>query len=463
LIQITYKQITVKRLIIIPFILGFVFCAKAQSELTLPFMNDVFQSSYINPTVIPEHTISIGLPGMSSVYGQAVSNGFMLKNITYFKDDTTHINADKLLADLKDKNLIYAGSSVDLFHIRLKVRNGYYWIGARNNLNTSFQYPKDFLALAVKGNKPYLSKTLDLSNLNIDAALYNEYSIGMALEYNHWIIGGRISLLQGLSNIQLDNKSLYIHIDSSMYSETYHANARLNTSGIPKNSNGDISFDHVQELDYITDYLSNFKNKGLALSAGVTYKLNDQLKFSFSFYDLGFINWKDSVTNYNLKGNSGFSGIDLLHDYLNNEKIDQNAIIDSILDDFNRDTIQKSYRTYLHPKFNLSATYNVFRRTMVGFSAFGVYNKKLYPAFTLGVSQGIGRFFNILATVSYNQRTIRNLGVGLVINSGSSQFYIVTDNYYPAINPKYFTNTNVRVGINLVFGRVKPAVGLPYR
>jgi len=453
----------VKRLIIIPFLLGFIFIAKSQSELTLPFMNDVFQSSYINPTAIPEHTISIGLPGMSSVYGQAITNGFLLKNITYFKDDTTHISPDKLLSDLKDKNLINAGTSVDLFHIRLKIRNGYYWISARNILSTSFQYPKDLLALALNGNASYLGQNLDLSNLNVEASLYNEYSFGMAKEYNHWVFGGRISLLQGLSNIQLDNKSLYIHVDSSMYSETYHANARLNTSGIPKDGNGDVSFDHVSELDYITNYLSNFKNKGVSLSAGITYKMDDKLSFSFSFYDLGFINWKDSVTNYNLKGNSSFSGLDILHSYLNNEKIETDTIIDSILDDFNRDTVQKAYRTYLHPKFNASVSYKVFKRTILGFSASGVYNKKLYPALTLGVSQGIGRYFNILANVSYNQRTIRNLGLGLVIKPGPFQFYIVADNYYPSINPKYFTNANIRVGVNLVFGRVKNAIGLPYR
>jgi len=454
----------VKRLSIILLSLGFAIGTKAQSELTLPFMKDIFQSSYINPTVLPEHSISIGLPGMSSVYGQYISNGFIPKRIIDFRNDTTAtIVPSKLLAELKDKNLIYSGSSVDIFHLRLKIQNGYYWIGIRNNLNVSFQYPKEFLSLAIEGNVPYIGKTLDLSNLNIDASLYNEYSFGMAKEYNRWVFGGRISLLQGLSNIQFDPKSLNIKIDSSNYRETYNSNARLNTSGIPKNSDGDFSFDHVQELDYITNYLTNFKNKGVSLSAGVAYKLNDKINFSASFYDLGFINWKDSVTNYNLKGQSGFSGIDILTSYLNGNEIQADTIIDSILEDFDTTTVHKPYRTYLHPKFNASVTYDIFKRTTIGLSASGVYNKKLYPAFTLGLSQGIGRYFNLMATISYNQRSINNLGVGMVIKPGPFQIYMIADNVYPAINPLYTTNVNVRVGINLVFGRVKPAVGLPYR
>ena len=452
-----------KKISILLLSLGLAVGAKAQSELTLPFMSDVFQSSYVNPTIIPEHTFSLGLPGMSSFYGQFISNGFLPKNIIDFKNDGAHVVPDKLLSELTDKNLLYSGNSVDIFHLRFKVRNGYYWVGIRNNFNLSFQYPKDFLSLAIMGNEQFIGKSMDLGNLNIDATLYNEYSFGMAMEYNHWVFGGRISLLQGLSNIQFEPKSLNIEIDSSMYGQTMNANAQLNTAGIPKNSAGDPSIDHVQELDYITNYLTNFKNKGVSLSAGVTYKLNDRVKFSASFYDLGYISWKDSVTNYNLKGQSNFSGLNLLQSYLNGTDIKADTIVDSMLKDFNRDTTQNAYKTYLHPKFNVSVSYNLFRRTIIGLSASGVYNKKLYPAYTLGLSQGVGRFFNLLATISYNQKTINNLGVGLVIKPGPFQFYVIADNVYPAINPLYTTNANIRIGMNFVFGRVKHAVGLPYR
>lgn len=452
-----------KRLSLIILSIGLAIGVRAQSELTLPFMTDVFQSSYINPTILPEHTVSIGLPGMSSTYFQIITNGFVPKKIIDFRNDTARIVPSKLLSQLKDKNLIYAGTSVDIFHLRMKIRNGYYWFGIRNNFNLSFQYPKDFVSLALEGNAAFIGKRLDLSNLKIDASLYNEYSFGMAMDYNHWVFGGRISLLQGLTNIEFDPKSLNIQVDTAMYAETYNANAQMNTAGIPQNSNGDISLDHAQNTSYLTNYFSNFKNKGVSLSAGATYKLNDQIRFSFSFSDLGFINWKDSVTNYTLKGQSGFSGVDLLRGYLNNTSIQADTIPDAILNDFKRDTLHTSYRTYLHPKFYASASYDIFRRTTVGFAASGVYNKKLYPAFTLGFSQGVGRFFNILATMSYNQKTVRNLGIGLLIKPGPFQIYMIADNIYPAINPLYATNVNFRIGVNLVFGRVKPAIGLPYR
>jgi hypothetical protein len=447
----------VKRILILLLNLGLFINTEAQSELTQPFMTDVFQSSYINPTVLPEHTVSLGLPG-TSVYGQYNSNGLLPNNFLNFKDSSMHINPSKFLAELKERNLINSNSNVDLFHLRLKIQNGYYWIGIRTNVDVSFMYPKELFSFALQGNEPYLGKNMDFSNLKIDASIYNEYSFGMAKEFNHWVFGGRISLLQGLTNIQFDPKIFNILIDSTTFENAGNADATLNTAGIPKNSKGDINFDHAQNRGYITNYLTNFKNRGFALSAGVTYKLNDRLNFSFAFSDLGYINWKDSVTNYTLNGSSTLP-VDIVTSFLYDKKIN----LDSIIDKFDRDTLQKSYRTYLHTRYLASASFKLFHRTTIGLSASGVYNKKLYPAYTFGVSQGLGRFFNLMANISYNQKSFRNLGVGLVIKPGPVQIYIIADNVYPLINPLFATNLNVRVGLNFVFGKVNPAVGLPYQ
>lgn len=447
-----------KKITIIILSIGLAVSAKAQSELTLPFMSNVFQSSYINPTVLPEHTVSLGLPGLSSVYTQFISNGFVANNFLNYRNDSMHFSPSKFIAELKEGNIINSTTNVDIFHLRVKVRNGYYWTGIRTNAAVSFMYPKELFAFPIEGNAAYLGKNLDFSNFKLDATLYNEYSIGMAKEYNRWVFGGRISLLQGLTNFQFDPKVFNIQIDTSTYKVSGNADATLNTAGIPKNSAGDPNFDNVSDPTFITNYLTNFKNKGYSLSLGATYKLSDKIKFSVAFSDLGYINWKDSVTNYTLKGQSTLP-LDIISSFLNNKDIS----VDSIVDKFVRDTIQKSYKTYLHPKFYASASYDIFRRTNVGFSAYGVYNKKFYPAFTLGLSQGIGRFFSLLATISYNQRTNKNLGVGFIIKPGPCQIYVIADNVYPAINPLYTTNVNVRVGMNFVFGRVKPALGLPYR
>lgn len=449
-----------KRLLYILLLIAGGFQVKAQSELTLPFMNDIFQSSYINPTVLPEHTASYGLP--INVYGQFITNGFIPDNFLQFRNDTMHVSPADFLAELKDKNMFYLGENAELFHLRTKVLNGYYWFAIRQNADVTLYYPKDLVGLAIQGNGAYVGGSLDFSNLKINATLYNEYTFGMMKEYPRWVFGGRISLLQGLSNIKFDPKTLNVQIDNDMYRHVGQADAKLYTAGVPKNGEGDLSFDHV-DGSWITDYLTNFKNKGVALSGGVTYKYDDKTKLSFSFYDLGFINWKDSIQTYTLKGTSDFDGFDMMGEWLYGGDVDIDSMVQSMEDDFTRDTIYSSYRTWLHPKFNLTASYDIARRTTVGFSFSGVYNKQFYPALTIGLQQGIGRFFSIIGTASINQRSFKNIGLGLMVKPGPLQIFAIVDNAYPLINPLSATNVNARVGINLVFGRVKQPEGMPFK
>ena len=450
-----------KKLYYIIFFLVIGINAKAQSELTLPFMNDIFQSSYINPTVLPEHTFSLGLP--VNFYGQFISNGFIPENFMQFRSDTMRISPTDLLADFKDKNMLYLGENLELFHLRFKVLNGYYWFAIRQNSDVTFYYPKDLMGMIILGNGAYVGSSLDFSGTKMDASLYNEYTFGMMKEYPRWVFGGRLSLLQGLSNIHFDPKTLNVRIDDDMYGHVGQADAKLYTAGIPKDSEGDPSFDHVDNSTWLADYLSNFKNKGFALSGGVTYKYDDNTRLSFSFHDLGFINWKDSVQTYTLKGVTEFNGFDALSEWLYGGDVDADSLLQSMEDDFTRDTIYSSYRTWLHPKFNLSVNYNLARRTILGLSFSGVYNKRFYPALTLGLQQGIGRFFNIIGTASINQRSFKNLGLGIMIKPGPLQIFAIVDNAYPLINPLSTTNLNARVGINLVFGRVKQPEGMPFR
>ncbi len=453
-----------KKLSAIILSLGMVLGANAQSELTLPFMRDIFQSSYVNPTIIPEHTVSIGIPGIS-LYGQVITNGFVPNNFLAFRQDSMRINLTDFYNDLKDKNMIFVGENMDLFHLRMKVQDGYYWFGIRQNTNVSFFYPKELFSIPIKGNAPFVGEEMNFGNTKLDVSLYNEYTFGIAKEFPRWTFGGRISLLQGLSNIHFDPKAFNIAIDTGTYKLTAKSNATVYTSRIPKNAAGEINMDHVNldNIQWITDYLTNFKNKGYSLSLGATFKLDDKTRFSASLYNLGFINWKDSVENYSMTGSAAFDGMKIISDYLYNRETNVDSVLNDMVDKFNQDTVYTTYRTWLNPKFYLSATYDITNRTTVGLSFSGVYNKKMYPAFTIGLQQGVGRFFNLIATLSANQRTFKNLGVGLMIKPGPFQIFVIADNVYPAINPLYTTNINVRFGINLVFGRVKQAEGLPFR
>ena len=438
------------------------FGASAQTELVMPLMPDVFQSSWTNPAVWPEHTVRVGLPGISSVYGQGASTGFLLKDVMEFRNDTAYLMPEKLVSGLKPKNMVYAGTSVDLLHVRVKFKNGFYWVAARTRAEVNTSYPKELISLLVEGNAPWVGRTLDLGNLSAGATVYNEYSAGASQRFGDLVVGVWISFLTGIAQAGFEPRHLKIGIDSTMYAYAFDADARLRTAGLPGNAGGSPDFSLLSDPAYAMRYFSRFKNPGFSFSAGATWQMNDRIGFSVSVSDLGFISWKDSVTQYTMSGQSSFEGLDLLRSYLSHTPVNADSVFDAMADDFERDTLHTRYTTRLHPQFRAGARLSLLPRTQVDLVVTALYNRRLYPAVTLGISQGFGRYFNMLLSASYN-RTIHNLGLGLMFKPGPVQFYLVADNLYPLISPMYVTNLNVRAGVNLVFGRVKKEQGLPYR
>ncbi|HDP74758.1 MAG TPA: hypothetical protein ENN49_02595 [Bacteroidales bacterium] len=453
-----------KKLILFLAIALSAYSLKAQSELTLPLFDDVFQSSYLKPTVRPEHTISIGLPGISSVYVQGIHNGFVPNSVISNARDTNWFSPSSLLGELSDQNMVFANADVDIFHLRIRVHNLDYWFGIRQRHSLSFFYPKDLMSMAVLGNANMVGEDIDFGYLGLNANLHREYTFGMATEYNSWVFGGRVSLLQGLSSLYLKPATLQLNIEDDMYAHTFASDAILYSAGIPLTEDKMPNEALFQNTEWLISYLTRFRNPGASFALGVTYKYDQRTSFSFSVSDLGFIHWNDSTANYKVRGDSPFQGVDALGDFLYGRDIDIDSTINAFRSNFDDEEFEQAFTTWLSPKFYLSANYQLARRTHLGFQFYGIVNRRFYPAFSLGVTQGIGRAFNLALTGSFNQRTITNLGFGLMVKPGPFQIHMLADNYFtPLVDPLTFTNLNFRFGFNLVFGRVKTAKGLPYR
>lgn len=437
---------------------------QAQTEQTLPFMTDVFQSSYINPAIIPEHKVSVGLP--INFGFQTVSDGFVMSEFVRFKTDTTtSININDFYDGLRDKNLIYLGQNADIFHVRFKVQNAFYWFAIREHADASMFYAKDLFSIAMEGTSPFIGKTMDFSNMQFKANAYMEYSLGMSMAVKKWTFGARLSILKGIANVDFTPDKLELEIKEDSWANVARADASLKTAGIPRNSEGEIGIDDGFSFQWLKENVLATKNNGLALSAGATYQVDERLKASFSFHDLGFIKWKSNLETYQLKGEFNLEGIDVLSQFLDDEGFEVDSLVNGFKDAFDTDTIQGStYKTWLSAQFNLGVSYKLASRTVLNVMFNATYNTRLYPSFTMGISQGAGRFFNLTANISFAHRTLKNFGVGLVVKPGPVQFFVAIDNYYPLLGNEQllsFTNTTARVGINLVFGRVSNPDGMP--
>lgn len=437
-----------------------------QNELTFPHLENVLQSSYINPAHVPEHKVSIGLPMISSLHFSSTNTGFAYKDIAESRPGgVQYISWDRLLNKLSKENYLYNAAFADLFSIRVKVRHFYWSFNITEKSTTRLSYPRDLMTLAIKGNEPFIGGEVSLKNMGIDITHQREYGLGVVKQYKKLIVGIRGKYIQGLSNVFFKPKNLGLVTDGDFYQMSVTTDASINSSGIPEDN---------AKIDgtFIKNYVTNTKNWGAGLDLGLTYKVSRRIIVSAAANNIGFINWKSGVRNYNIQGGSEFKGADLGKDLLGhvgdtNDFGEQEGkkYLDSLKNAFNYTETHNNYKTFLIPQFYFTAKYILGHRTQAIASVYLEKYIVLRPAFTLGLYHEIGRAVNAIVTYSIQYGRFDNIGLGIVIKppvlpiqiyfAGDNLFntYTIINNSYAA--PLYAKNMNLRLGINLVFGAVK--------
>jgi hypothetical protein len=420
--------------------------ALAQREQTLGFMENIFQSTYSNPTAIPDHYISVGLPGISSVYAGLTNTGFTYKQLV--RGDSFDIaNAIK---NTKKKNYLYASANADIFHLRIKARTSFISFHITEKIDARLSYPKDLLSLVWNGNYQFKGSKADLASLGVDANYYREYGIGYVRESKKWNIGGTAKFLQGFANVHVKNRNLNLKVADETYDLSATSDATLNTAGLNSNTTDPMKT------------LGNFSNKGMAFDFGATYKHNDKWNFSASINNIGFIHWANSVKNYSIKGGATFDGIH--YKVPDSNDTSKTNYLDSLKNGFKYTETAHKYTSWVIPQLYARVKYNLTKKTMLNGALSLEKYKALRTTATIGVTQKIGNVFSLLLTYTYQYRNLNNAGLGIVINPGPVQFYFVSDcilrKYsYSAdpfiIIPKNAKAINFRVGLNLVFGRIR--------
>lgn len=437
--------------------IGVALGARAQSQLLLPYNDILFQSTWENPAVRPMHRFSFGLPVLSSIEVGAINNGIQLSEVSSV-DASGWLNIDlgKVVDGLKAGRGYqqYLELQLDLLHFRMKWRDCFFWLAARNVTAQTFGYSRDLFNLVYGGNGSYVGKEMSLRELMVDVKNYHEFTFGFSKEMGRkWVLGFRASFLSGLVSGVATFDRFRMAVSGELSDKYAHS---LDLSGQASAS----SLHRFSRDGGITDPRTwfNVKNLGFALSGGVSYRPIPCLNLSLSFSDVGMIDWNDSVQSYKLL----------------NKKVEVRELVRGPIAIF-KDSLQNiggqlrrkvgdisgksesgaRYTQWLAPKVHFLATYELARQTVIGASFSGIYQaRQFYPSATVSLMQGVSDIFQVQVAWSYNQNSWLNVGAGLVLCPGPLQFYVVTDNLLAFVDPKLVRATNVRVGINFVFKRL---------
>lgn len=422
----------------------------AQQNLTLYNMEAVPQRMYANPALIPTYSrINIGLPLLSSEYLNFSNSGFKYSDLIKHRGDSLYVDYDNMLGKLSKNNYFSVAYQPDILSFGIKIKKNYLSFNVTEKVNFRFRYPKNFMEFIWKGNGGLLGEEVKL-NFGVNFTHYREYGLGFAREINEKLtVGAKVKYLYGMENVWTEKSDVSLTTDPSYFAITAKSDIKISTSGVDSSSTANIK---------VSDYLFKKKNKGLGVDLGGVYKYNDKFTFSASLIDLGFIKWKDGITNYQSKNPTGeftYQGMDLnelLSDDTTNNAFD--VILDSLVEIFKIDEAHTNYTTKLSTQIYLGGNYSFTEKNNAGILFYTqVFDKSIHPGLALSYNQKVGRWLNFSTSYSIFNRSYNNLGLGLALNGGPVQFYIVSDNVLGAFFPQNTKNLHLHFGINLAFGR----------
>lgn len=430
---------------------------------TLYWLQGIPQSTYSNPALMPQARFYIGMPGVSSIYGGAGNSGFALRDILRKNDnDEFFWDEDHLLSKLGDHEYTEGNASLEILAFGFRAKRNYLTFSMTEQVGARFSYPHDFLFLLFKGNDPFRqeNRPVDFSGLGFDYLHYREYAVSFSREITDRLNAGiRLKALQGLSSVWFERSVLSLNTATDTYDLLLNANLLVNVASpvpfSPLDSLGEnFSFDPD-----IYDYMTNTGNPGGAIDLGVSFRASDRLTLALSAVDLGAIQWKKGVENFEMQGEFEFEGIDL-EDFFSEDEEEGDGfdnLLDSLKNVFDITETTKGFRQVLPAKLHASVAFDLSPRHKVALlNRTEIISGQWYPSFTFSYNVKPIHAFSLALSYSVIHWNYTNVGLGFNLNLGPLQFYLVSNNLFGAIQPHTFQGTTIHTGFNWVFGYRPP-------
>lgn len=452
MLKLTQEVTKMKKLaIIVLFVLG-VANVNAQGYLSFYQLRDIVpQTQGLQPAFIPSNSLAISLPGAN--VGFLIQGDLKLEEILHRPDGQTDftIDFDVMSAAAQDQNFLNLDLTANLFHIGIKTKKGGYSIFANARATFDFKYGRDFIDFLADGNANKIGETIDFSDTRIRMEAYHEVGIGYARTFlqERLTIGARAKVVTGLFHASLaDGASGTLTTDANDFSwQIAVQNGTANTAGLDFLINSDDP-----AYSDLSGYALNNENRTIAFDFGAKFKPLKWLEVEAAVNDIGSINWKESVRNYNTADTTvTFSGVDL-------DGIQDSGEVfkDSLENKFNSNETQLAFKTNLPRKIYLTASAYLTPRDRFSVTYFQSNALENLPAnYALSYNHRFDKFvFGVLGSYrrSNNETSI---GANLGTNIGPLQLYLAMDNVLVTNRPERFSKADFRFGLNLMFGYKK--------
>ena len=418
--------------------------AHAQQEQTLSLVPQIWQSTLLNPALIPDNKFHIALP---SVYLSGKSDFALNDFIHEDKESGRRQIVDTLvLAKLNDSNKFSVSSQIQTLAISFPVNDKFQLsIYHALNANGSMDINGNLARLFIKGNTQFAGNTVSLSS-GANGDLHGELGVGGAYKINeNFTVGVRAKYFSGITGAFTVRKKFDANFDAAGAQLLISSDFALLTFDESKLGN----------INSVSNLISNGlfgSNPGYAFDLGTTIKIG-KIKIAASILDIaGTINWAANGKTYSTFGDAVYVG-DNAANFFNLDNYKTTHYIDTLKKYTNyNETSTALYKQTLPLRMYLSGTYQLNDTWTFGALVYNESNSfNACTGFTVNGSAQIGKELNCGLSYGLRNGTVNNLGLHVVLKLGPVQLYGVTDNIIAAFRIYDVKTANGRLGINLVF------------
>lgn len=455
----------------------------AQNKELLYDFNEIPQALLLNPGMETDFKWFAGVPLLSGISGYAGSNGVSVNDI--FADDGIDINIkfrEKALDVLQPRDEFSATVQLDYLNGGFRAANPtiFYSFGGYLEMDNITYWPKDYAALLFDGNADQLNQRFDLSDLKSRGSVVNvmHFGINKYMDRN-LTLGIRGKLYSGIIDYNTtSNKGYLVNTQgqNNILATTLNADMRLRTSGIQAlddaNDSGSLANTMVKRALFGGDL-------GLGVDLGFTYHLSERTMITGSVLDLGFLYHANDAKSYSLEGSATIEGIqiNILEDFANLNRDFWQDLVDEVetLVPFQTDT--KGYVTFRPTKFYGSLRHDFGKRdggiadpidcdctaTAIGRGLRSKYrnsvgaqvymiNRPRGPqmALTGFYTRRVGNILALKATYTADKFSYTNIGLGLNLQAGPVNLYLLADNLLSYQNIAASNYASFQFGLNII-------------
>lgn len=418
----------------------------------------IYQSTLINPVLVPDSTaIKNSLSFVPflpmSVFDVGVSADLGAMTLGKF---TSAIQGGALnlntvvdnMNDSKNSNLL-VGVNISLLHLYLKVgkKGSRLEISQRLKMSTSTNVINKSLFDAFINTSNATNTLIDLSDTRLKSMAWNEIAVGYTRPINtKWTLGGRLKYLNGVAYSDFSSQKLTAKIGSD--GNSFDIDSKIRTASL--NPISDTAYGNQDLTIYKNDNLGSLilsglgKNNGLALDAGVNYKLKEELNIFAGFNDLGFISWKNNPLTYNTK----VTLTDFYPIKKNPETDQYEANFDKLIE--NGIVTPESFSVGLNTQFNIGSTWKPvkwFHSTAL-IDAYLVNGAIKYPGITVAGTVNGGDFSEFTMNAGYTQNRSFRIGTGMSIKAGILQMHLFSNNITGLFNAANLKTVDFQFGLS---------------